>query len=124
MAGAQAADAELAFQKGDAIGFGNIGAAGLRLAHQFVGQRRQALGHIGDLAGDGSGGFTTAGQRLQGRQIQRAEIGMRAVMSKLRPGDSPITSKLVRHGRFGPRLFISTRHGQALIRPWRSRARR
>jgi hypothetical protein len=74
MAGAQAADAELAFQKGDAIGFGNIGAAGLRLAHQFVGQRCQALGHIGHLSGNGGRRFTTAGQRLQGRQIQSTEI--------------------------------------------------
>ena len=64
MADAQATDAELTFQKGDAIGFGDIGAAGLRLAHQFVGQRRQALGHIGDLAGNG-GGLVVADVRVQ-----------------------------------------------------------
>jgi hypothetical protein len=115
MADAQATDAELTFQKGDAIGFGDIGAAGLRLAHQFVGQRRQALRHISHLTGNGGGRFTAAGQRLQGRQIQRGEIGMRPVMSRRRGGHSPITLVPVWQGRFGPDPFISIQDCLSLV---------
>ena len=87
----------------------------MRLAQQFVGQRRQALGHIGDLAGNGGGRFTTAGQRLQGCQIQTGEIGVRPVISRRRGGHSPITLVPVRQGRFGPDPFVSIQDRLSLV---------
>ena len=87
----------------------------MRLAQQFVGQRRQALGHIGDLAGNGGGRFTTTGQRLQGCQIQTGKIGMRPVMYRRRSGHSPITLVPVRQGRFGRDPFISIQDRRSLV---------
>ena len=78
-------------------------------------QRRQALRHISHLTGNGGGRFTTAGQRLQGRQIQRGEIGMRPVMSRRRGGHSPITLVPVWQGRFGPDPFISIQDCLSLV---------
>ena len=116
MPDAQATDAELTFQKGGAIGFGDISAAGWRLAHQFVGQRRQALSHIGHLAGDGGGRFTAAGQRLQGCQIQIGEIGMRPFHARrCRAGRIPVNHTPVRQCRFGRFLFSPVRHGLGLF---------